>query len=252
MSEGESESDGEGGLTKIKGVELEKKGEVVDLTITDKKVFNISKLPSGIILQCILKRTSSLLTSEFDLYLTNGLRHVVSAKKYPFRNRELFKFSMDPVRWDDKNTLAIMHANANHNIYWLLDPPRRIGVTDFSYVLGVVGYYRIAKNLPQRKFTAILPPTNQQQQYELALDYDLSSINFNEIVEEMKTTVSNLQEDHQSSSKNFALADDEDKEYKYLEMRKESENVFHLTIQHPLSPLQAMAIAMTRFDAQLK
>jgi len=34
-------------------------------------------------------------------------------------------------------------------------------------------------------------------------------------------------------------------------MKKESDNVFDLVIQHPLSPLQAMAIAMTRFDVQL-
>jgi hypothetical protein len=34
-------------------------------------------------------------------------------------------------------------------------------------------------------------------------------------------------------------------------MSKKSDNMFELIIQHPLSPLQAMAIAMTRFDAQL-
>jgi hypothetical protein len=35
-------------------------------------------------------------------------------------------------------------------------------------------------------------------------------------------------------------------------MKKLNDDVFELTIQHPFSPLQAMAIAMTRFDAQLK
>jgi len=45
------------------------------------------------------------------------------------------------------------------------------------------------------------------------------------------------------------LADPTNPNYRYLEMKKESDNAFELTIQHPLSPLQAMAIAMTRFDA---
>jgi len=34
-------------------------------------------------------------------------------------------------------------------------------------------------------------------------------------------------------------------------MKKQGDNMFELTIRHPLSPLQAMAIAMTRFDAEL-
>ena len=55
-----------------------------------------------------------------------------------------------------------------------------------------------------------------------------------------------------NSTKNFALADQDEEDYKYLELTKESDNIFEMTIQHPLSPLQAMAIAMTRFDVQLK
>lgn len=68
----------------------------------------------------------------------------------------------------------------------------------------------------------------------------------------MKTSVSNIPQPNQSSSKNFVIADEDDEEYKYLEMRKESDDVFHLTIRYPFSPLQAMALAMTRFDVQLK
>ena len=40
--------------------------------------------------------------------------------------------------------------------------------------------------------------------------------------------------------------------YLYLKMEKESDTVFDVEIQHPLTPLQAMAIILTRFDAQLK
>ena len=74
----------------------------MSVTITDKRTFNISKLPSGIILKCIIKRTSSILSlmsPEFDLYIANGLKHIVSAKKYPLRNRELFRFSINPLKF---------------------------------------------------------------------------------------------------------------------------------------------------------
>ena len=51
------------------------------------------------------------------------------------------------------------------------------------------------------------------------------------------------------SVKNFVLYNKKDKNYEFLRLRKESDNFFELFIQHPLSPLQAFAIALTRFDA---
>jgi hypothetical protein len=135
-------------LEHLKGVKIgkESNSKIVSITITDKKVFSISKLPSGIILQCIIKRTSSILnlmSPEFDLYLANGLKHILSAKKYPLRNRELFKFSVDPLKFNEANQLAVMHANVNHNIYWVLDQPRRIGDMDLSFIYLVIGYYKL-------------------------------------------------------------------------------------------------------------
>lgn len=56
----------------------------------------------------------------------------------------------------------------------------------------------------------------------------------------------------QSSSKNYQLYDEEDKDYQYLKMNKVSDHMFEVEIQHPLSPLQAFAISLTRFDAELK
>lgn len=35
-------------------------------------------------------------------------------------------------------------------------------------------------------------------------------------------------------------------------MSKVSDHMFEVEIQHPLSPLQAFAISLTRFDAELK
>ena len=53
------------------------------------------------------------------------------------------------------------------------------------------------------------------------------------------------------SEKNFELIDSED-DFCYLKMRKDSDNIFSIEIQHPLSPLQAFGIILTRFDAQIK
>jgi hypothetical protein len=36
-----------------------------------------------------------------------------------------------------------MHANVNHNIYWVLDLPRRIGDMDLSLIYLVIGYYKL-------------------------------------------------------------------------------------------------------------
>lgn len=124
---------------------------------------------------------------------------------------------------------------------------------DLSFIQLVVGYYRIKQSEQHRKFSVLLPTINSE--YQLAIDFEQSFINFSNFKEEIKVQLSNLQKwskQSNNSTKNFVLADEGDEEYRYLEMRKESDNVFELTIQHPLSPLQAMAVAMTRFDAELK
>lgn len=71
----------------------------------------------------------------------------------------------------------------------------------------------------------------------------------------MTTELTNLLEwngKSNNSSKNCVIADQDDPDYRFFELKKENDDVFRLTVQHPYSPLQAMAIAMTRFDAQLK
>jgi hypothetical protein len=150
-----------------------------------------------------------------------------------------------------------MHANVSHNIYWLLDLPKRLDNLDLSLIQLVVGYYKLRANEQHRRFTTLLPSMNTS--YQLAIDYEQAFINFHNFKEEIKVQLGNLQaweptapRQKQTSSKDFVLADEDDPDYRYLELRKESDNVFELTIQHPLSPLQAMAIAMTRFDAQLQ
>lgn len=133
------------------------------IKIVDKRLFAISRLPSGIILRCLIKRSNSfmnLISPEYDLYLANGLKHILSTKKYPMRNRELFKFSTDPVKFSDQHLLSVMHANSTHNVYWMLDLPKRVGELDLSFVQLVVGYYRLKESTQHRKFSVLLPTVN--------------------------------------------------------------------------------------------
>lgn len=87
--EDEEDSDDE----EIKGMKIIESKSMEDdtsLVIYDKNLLVMSKLPSGIILKCLIKRSEGILNKispEFDLYLANGLKHVLSAKKYPWRNR---------------------------------------------------------------------------------------------------------------------------------------------------------------------
>lgn len=53
------------------------------------------------------------------------------------------------------------------------------------------------------------------------------------------------------SVKNFVLFDRDDSDYEYLRFEKESDHFFSLMIQHPLSPLEAFTVVLSRFDAEL-
>lgn len=56
-------------------------------------------------------------------------------------------------------------------------------------------------------------------EYQLAIDYDQSFINFSSFKEEIKTQLNNLQQwsnQSSNSTKNFVLADEDDQEYRYL------------------------------------
>ena len=109
-----------------------------------------------------------------------------------------------------------MHANVNHNIYWLLHPPKKMKDMELSIVDMLVGYYRI-KEGEHRKFSVLLPSMNTT--YQLALDYDQNFINFSNFKEEIKVQLSNLQkweDQSNNSTKNFVMADEEDEDYRYL------------------------------------
>lgn len=125
------------------------------------------------------------------------------------RNRQLYKFSNDPVNFNDANLLSVMHANTNHNIYWLLDLPKKIGEIDLSLVHLVVGYYKLKNNQNHRKLTVLMPSVNSQ--YQLAIEYEQNFINFASFKEEIKFQIDNIQNWENmsnNSSKNFVLADE--------------------------------------------
>lgn len=136
-------------------------------------------------------------------------------------------------------------------MYWLLDEPKRIQNQDLSLIYMAISYQKIEKSISKRKFVAILPESSKK--YQVGVSYEEPNLNFSLLQKQIKQQFKNVQDwkgNNGLSSKNFLIADDDG--YRYLEMKKESDNVFELIIQHPLSPIQAMAIALTRFDVQLK
>lgn len=54
----------------------------VSINIVNKKELAESALPPGIILKCIIRRSSSFISPEFDIYLQNGLKHILSSQKF--------------------------------------------------------------------------------------------------------------------------------------------------------------------------
>ncbi len=55
------------------------------------------------------------------------------------------------------------------------------------------------------------------------MDYELSNLNFSNIKEEIHTEVTNLtkwKNQSKNSTKNFVIADEDDPDYRYLEMKK--------------------------------
>jgi hypothetical protein len=59
-----------------------------------------------------------LMNPVYDLYLSNGLKHLVSAKRNTFRNREAFQLTTDLV--DFNHPIRSLMANVKHNNFWLL------------------------------------------------------------------------------------------------------------------------------------
>lgn len=55
------------------------------------------------------------------------------------------------------------------------------------------------------------------------MDYELNNINFSNIKQDIKTEITNLQRwnnQNYNSSKNFVMADQDDPDYRYLQMKK--------------------------------
>ena len=84
-----------------------------------------------------------------------------------------------------------MHANVSHNIFWLLDNPKKIEDIDLSFVFLVIGYYKLKSPNLTRKFSILLPPPSNSK-YQYGLDYDLNYVNYNKLKEDIDTELSNL------------------------------------------------------------
>ena len=84
-----------------------------------------------------------------------------------------------------------MHANVSHNLFWLLDNPKKIEDTDLSFVFLVIGYYKLKSTNLTRKFSILLPPPSNSK-YQYGLDYDLNYVNYNKLKEDIDTELTNL------------------------------------------------------------
>jgi hypothetical protein len=141
-------------------------------------LFVSSKIPPGIILKCKLKRSKgffSLMNPEFDLYLENGLKHLISARKNLFRNRELFYLSTQVSNFD--RPVRTLMANVLHNTYWLVDAPRVIDKKKISYLDLMIEYQPLEEGSnKERGMTVLCPPTLKT--YNIGLEYDIPYIDF--------------------------------------------------------------------------
>lgn len=89
------------------------------IKITNKEQLVLSRLPPGIILKCIIRRSTDIFNPEFDFYLNNGLKHMISAKKYSLAKKEIFKMSLELGKYRDRDIIGCIMANTAHNVYWM-------------------------------------------------------------------------------------------------------------------------------------
>ena len=76
----------------IKGLKLEvdPDSQEVNIEIVNKMELAMSPLPPGVMLKCTIRRSKNflnLINPEFDLHITNGFKHMISAKKFSLKTR---------------------------------------------------------------------------------------------------------------------------------------------------------------------
>lgn len=219
-------------------------GNVI-IKITNKKELVLSRLPPGIILKCIIRRSSDIFNPEFDFYLNNGLKHIISAKKYSLAKKEIFKLSLELGKYRDGDIIGSIMANTVHNTYWIYKQETRNQEIEHD-IKGVVRFEKIVKNRDRPMVVDLYV----DRIHEIKVATDKLT---HQVQQKADLTLKNCPlTAKQSSTKNYILYDDEDKDYQYLKMKKVSDHMFEIQIQHPLSPLQAFAICLTRFDAELQ
>lgn len=217
----------------------------VTINIVNKKELAESPLPPGIALNCIIRRSPNFINPEFDIYLHNGLKHIMSAKKYSLSKCDVFKIYSEMGKYTESCQIATITANTVHNNYWVTTPSSEEGECS---VRGLITYEKLVKD-KARKMNVQLIDRDDVVGETKKMSFEGPSFLEDEGPLEL---ISQELTANQNSIKNFILVDEDDNEYEYLKMRKLSDNMFEMMIQHPLTPLQAFAIGLTRFDAELK
>ena len=76
------------------------------------------------------------------MYLHNGLKHLLGAKKYSLAKNEVFKIYSELGKFDENHQSGTIIANTVHNIYWLGTPSE----FDESEIKSMVCYEKLAKD----------------------------------------------------------------------------------------------------------
>lgn len=166
-------------------------------------------------LKCLIRRSSAFINPEYDLYLHNGLKHLLSAKKYSLAKNEVFKLYSELGKYDDNYQIASIIANTVHSVYWVTTQPQNVNTCEIK---GLVCYEKLAKG-GHRKMKVFI--THKQKIYadQKKLSYEGSAY-----LEGSETVVleNTFLGSKQNSIKNFTLVDEDDKEYEYLKLVKTS------------------------------
>lgn len=157
----------------------------------------------------------SMMSPEYDLYLENGLKHLVSAKKNVFKSKELFYLSTKMSNFD--KPIRTLMSNNPHSTFWLVDEPRLIDRKMISYLDILIDYKPLVSNKNySREMTVLCPPSLKT--YHIGLEYDIPCIDFYKFQKNItlqlhyRSRNKLKQNSGKVSEKNFDLIDSQDED----------------------------------------
>lgn len=133
-----------------------------------------------------------MINPQFDMYITNGFKHMISAKRYSMKNRELFKFSLDIGKYEAQECIARMNANLLHNEYWIVGRDQDIGYGQrYTNLFGAIIYEKIKKGQKVRDFKVIIPPVTKK--VSIIIDSKATQIDMEWLQKQIQLVLCNFQ-----------------------------------------------------------